>query len=216
MDIKDMKVEEIANLINNALQDNKGISVNKICDTLNIKRSTLKSRLTRCGYGFNSDKNRYELISENNSITGNTTNKTTNKPIKQTTKDNTIANTKKTTKEITGNKRGITKHITNKSQFETTEQITEHTIIKTTDENTKNKLTIEERITELELAVKRLENKSRKIKGITISNTKDTTVKSIRLYTEVKEELDKYIAAHQGIKVIDILSNAIMEYIKLH
>lgn len=212
MDIKDMKVDEVANLINNALQDNKGISVNKICDTLNIKRSTLKSRLTRGGYGFNSSKNRYELTSRNNSITENTTNKTTDKPIKHATKDNTITNTKKTTKEITKGERGITERITNNSRLETTE----HTIIKTTDKNTKSKLTIEERIIELELAVKRLESKSRRIKGITISNTKDTTVKSIRLYTEVKEELDKYIAAHQEIKVIDILSNAIMEYIKIH
>ena len=46
-----------------------------------------------------------------------------------------------------------------------------------------------------------------------IKNTKDTTTKSIRLYTEVKAELDKYIEEHKEVKVIDIVSFAILEYI---
>lgn len=94
----------------------------------------------------------------------------------------------------------------------TANEMTDHT----TKGNTR-KLTIEERITALERAVKMLKGNTRKTtKGITITNTKDTTVKSIRLYTEIKVELDKYIADHNEIKVIDIISNAIIEYIKRH
>lgn len=247
MDIKDMKVEEVADLINNALQGNKGVSVNKICDTLRIKRSTLKSRLTRGGYSFNAEHNKYELITTEENI-NNTTDKTsneiaeditrsnvidiTNKAIEHTIKENMNSNDNKITENTTkGNTSKIndkdTEHITednrNNSKVSTkhtTDETIKSKIIQTTEHTTKEKtrkLTIDERITALERAVEMLKGNTRKTtKGITITNTKDTTVKSIRLYKEVKEELDKYIANHKEIKVIDIISNAIMEYIKRH
>lgn len=199
MNITDMSIEEVAELINTALQENKGVSVNKICDTLRIKRSTLKSRLTRGGYSFNANHNRYEVgtTEENTNIT---TGNITNKDIEHTTESK---------KCVTGVAKGSsTKNATRHTTVNTIQRITEHT--------TKNKLTIEERILALERAVEMLKGKSQKVKGITITNTKDTTVKSIRLYAEVKEELDKYIAEHKEIKVIDIISNAILEYIKRH
>ena len=232
MNITDMKIEEVANLINNALQENKGVSVNKICDTLKIKRSTLKSRLTRGGYSFNSDKNKYELIPTKESLNSNvsrTTNNTTYKATDSVLKSNAIEITDKATEHTTKGEKHIregaingslnkaTKYTTTKMTDRTTQTTTEKTTKQTIEHITDRKMTIEERITALEIAVEILKGSTRKVtKGITVINTKDTTVKSIRLYTEVKEELDKYIAEHKEIKVIDIISNAIMEYIKRH
>lgn len=232
MNITDMKVEEVADLINNALEENKGISVNKICDTLKIKRSTLKSRLTRGGYSFNADKNKYELIPTKESLNSNVskiTNNTTYKVTDSVTKSNMIKVTNRATEHATDGEKHIredekngsvnksTKRTTVKKTDRTTQTTTEETTEQTMEHTTERKITIEERITALERAVEILKGNTRKAtKGITVINTKDTTVKSIRLYTEVKEELDKYIAEHKDIKVIDIISNAIMEYIKRH
>lgn len=232
MNITDMKIEEIVGLINNALQENKGVSVNKICDTLKIKRSTLKSRLSRGGYSFNSDKNKYELITTKESLNSNvskTTNNTTYKVTDGVVKSNMIKVTNRATEHATDGEKHIredekngsvnknTKRTTVKKTDRTTQTTTEETTEQTMEHTTERKITIEERITALERAVEILKGNTRKAtKGITVINTKDTTVKSIRLYTEVKEELDKYIAEHKDIKVIDIISNAIMEYIKRH
>lgn len=214
MNITELNIEQVADLINNALKENKGVSVNKICDTLGIKRSTLKSRISRGGYSFNVDKNRYELI-----ITRERLKRNTNKTTEDTAKGSTIKTTDKATEYSTKDKEhNVIDNTTNK----TIKHIAEHTTIKTIDgdtegstiQTTETKLTIEERVTALERAVKMLEGKGRKSKGITITNTKETTVKSIRIYTEVKKRLDQYIADHKEIKVIDIMSSAIIEYIK--
>lgn len=228
MNITDMKVEEVADLINNALQENKGVSVNKICDTLKIKRSTLKSRLTRGGYSFNADKNLYENINtkhEDYSNTEKPSGRNTRDDIKShTSKDRkpnaefikNSDNDKNTKQLVVDNTKGI-------KQYELKDNI-KRTLEQTTEQITNNKkgkkVTIEDleqRIIELERVVSVLEGKKKKINNrVTVVNTADTTTKSIRLYTEVKEELDKYIEEHKKIKVIDIISNAIMEYIRKH
>lgn len=228
MNITDMKVEEVADLINTALQENKGISVNKICDTLKIKRSTLKSRLTRGGYSFNAEKNLYEHIDTKHEDYSNTekyNGRNTKEDIKShTSKDRESnaefikdSNDDKNTKQLVVDNTKVIKEYELKDN-------TKRTLEKTTEQviNNKNgkKITLEElekRVIELEKVVSVLEGKKKKINNrVAVVNTADTTTKSIRLYTEVKEELDKYIEEHKKIKVIDIISNAIMEYIKRH
>ena len=228
MNITDMKIEEVADLINNALQENKGVSVNKICDTLKIKRSTLKSRLTRGGYSFNADKNLYENINAKYDVCNNTEKPSgrntrddikshTNKDSEQNAEVIKNSNNDKNTKQlVVDNTKVIKEYELRDNTKRTLEKIAEQV---TNNKNVK-KITIEElekRVIELERVVSVLEGKKKKINNrVAVVNTADTTTKSIRLYTEVKEELDKYIEEHKKIKVIDIISNAIMEYIRKH
>ncbi|WP_297635306.1 hypothetical protein [uncultured Clostridium sp.] len=51
-------------------------------------------------------------------------------------------------------------------------------------------------------------------KTVSIKNTKETTTRSIRLYKEVNDKLNKYLKKNKEKKVIDIISLAILEYVE--
>ena len=59
MDINTMNIEEFVKFINAELKKDKTISVNKLCDKLYIKKSTLKSRMSRGEYSYNVELRQY-------------------------------------------------------------------------------------------------------------------------------------------------------------
>lgn len=71
MELLKLDIEELVNIINNALEEDKELSVNKWCDKVGIKQSTLKSKLSRGKYIYNSKTRSYNK----NNITSNITNK---------------------------------------------------------------------------------------------------------------------------------------------
>ena len=54
-----MDIDKLVTLINTELQKDNTISVNKICNKLQIKQSTIKTQLRREGYSFNADLRAY-------------------------------------------------------------------------------------------------------------------------------------------------------------
>ena len=69
MDFNNISIEKLVQYINLELSKDKNISVNKLCDRIGIKKSTLKSRMTRADYSYNVERRQY--------IKHNTTNNTT-------------------------------------------------------------------------------------------------------------------------------------------
>jgi hypothetical protein len=69
MDFNNISIEKLVQYINLELSKDKNISVNKLCDRIGIKKSTLKSRMTRADYSYNVELRQY--------IKDNTTNNTT-------------------------------------------------------------------------------------------------------------------------------------------
>ena len=59
MDLNNISIERLVQYINLELQKDKNISVNKLCDKIGIKKSTLKSRMTRADYSYNVELRRY-------------------------------------------------------------------------------------------------------------------------------------------------------------
>ena len=64
-----MDIEQLVKFINVELSKNKTLSVNKWCELNNIKKSTLKSRMSRADYSYNADLRKYVK----DSTTSNTT-----------------------------------------------------------------------------------------------------------------------------------------------
>lgn len=208
MDIKELNVEQLVEYINKELQKDEKLGINKLCDREGLKNSTVKSRLNRNGYKYNSEERKYYKNTNDNiknNIKNNTNNDTNNiariNTKKKIKNDNSIEKIKdkKDTKDTKDN----TNRITNDILLDLMKNIKSledrlDKIEKNTKDNTK-------------VITKR--NIKNNIGYMNIKNTKDTTTKSIRLYTEVKAELDKYIEEHKEVKVIDIFSFAILEYI---
>ena len=71
MELLKLDIEELVNIINKALEDDKELSVNKWCNKVGIKQSTLKSKLSRGKYIYNSELRSYSK----KGITSNITNK---------------------------------------------------------------------------------------------------------------------------------------------
>lgn len=69
MDLNNISIEKLVKYINLELSKDKNISVNRLCDRIGIKKSTLKSRMTRADYSYNVERRQY--------IKDNTTNNTT-------------------------------------------------------------------------------------------------------------------------------------------
>ena len=69
VNINNMDIERLVKFINAELSKNKTLSVNKWCDLNNIKKSTLKSKMSRGNYSYNADLRQY--------VKDNTTNNTT-------------------------------------------------------------------------------------------------------------------------------------------
>ncbi|EOU1701663.1 hypothetical protein LTX14_002913 [Clostridium perfringens] len=201
MEIKELSVEQLVEYINKELQKDEKLGINKLCDREGLKSSTVKSRLNRNGYKYNSEERKYYKITNGN-IKSNTNNDT-----------NSIAkiNTKKKIK----NDNSIEKIKDEKDTKDNTNIITNDILL----DLMQNIKRLEDRLDKIEKNTKdntkviTKRNIKNNIGYMNIKNTKDTTTKSIRLYTEVKAELDKYIEEHKEVKVIDIVSFAILEYI---
>ncbi|HHD2754432.1 TPA: hypothetical protein ACOTG0_003287 [Clostridium perfringens] len=205
MEIKGLSVEQLVEYINKELQKDEKLGINKLCDREGLKTSTVKSRLNRNGYKYNKEERKYYKIIKDD----------INRNTKQITNNNTKINTKE---RLKSNKR-----IHKVSEKENSIYDIEGT---TKEDTNKILLDLIDHVKKLEDRLEKIESNAkdntkivtrRNAKNIVgysnITNTKDTTTKSIRLYTEVKEELDKYINEHKEVKVIDIVSFAILEYI---
>ncbi|EOU1924447.1 hypothetical protein [Clostridium perfringens] len=205
MDIKELNVEQLVEYINKELQKDEKLGINKLCDREGLKNSTVKSRLNRNGYKYNSEERKYY--------------KNTNDNIKNNIKNNTNNDTnniaKINTKKKIKNDNSIEKIKDKKDTKDNTNRITNDILL----DLMKNIKSLEDRLDKIEKNTKdntkviTKRNIKNNIGYMNIKNTKDTTTKSIRLYTEVKAELDKYIEEHKEVKVIDIFSFAILEYI---
>lgn len=57
-----LETEQLVTYINIELKRNVKLSVNKVCDKIGIKQSTVKSKLHKSGYFFNADLRKYEKI----------------------------------------------------------------------------------------------------------------------------------------------------------
>ena len=60
MDINKLDIEQLVKYVNLELKKNSNLSVNKLCDNLEIKRSTLKTRLHKEKYFFDTNNRSYE------------------------------------------------------------------------------------------------------------------------------------------------------------
>lgn len=201
MEIKELSVEQLVEYINKELQKDEKLGINKLCDREGLKNSTVKSRLNRNGYKYNSEERKYY--------------KNTNDNIKKNTNNDTNNIAKINTKKKIKNDNSIEKIKDKKDTKDNTNRITNDILL----DLMKNIKSLEDRLDKIEKNTKdntkviTKRNIKNNIGYMNIKNTKDTTTKSIRLYTEVKAELDKYIEEHKEVKVIDIVSFAILEYI---
>lgn len=59
MDFNNISIEKLVQYINIELSKDKNISVNRLCDKIGIKKSTLKSRMTRADYSYNVELRQY-------------------------------------------------------------------------------------------------------------------------------------------------------------
>ncbi|HII4489107.1 TPA: hypothetical protein ACY4SK_003129 [Clostridium perfringens] len=201
MEIKELSVEQLVEYINKELQKDEKLGINKLCDREGLKNSTVKSRLNRNGYKYNSEERKYY--------------KNTNGNIKSNTNNDTNSIAKINTKKKIKNDNSIEKIKDEKDTKDNTNIITNDILL----DLMQNIKRLEDRLDKIEKNTKdntkviTKRNIKNNIGYMNIKNTKDTTTKSIRLYTEVKAELDKYIEEHKEVKVIDIVSFAILEYI---
>jgi hypothetical protein len=67
MDFNNISIEKLVEYINMELKKDKSISVNKLCDRIGIKKSTLKSKMMRGSYSYNAELRQYAK----NNITSN-------------------------------------------------------------------------------------------------------------------------------------------------
>ena len=69
MDLNKISIEKLVQYINLELKKDKNISVNRLADKIGVKKSTLKSRMTRANYSYNADLRQYI---KDNTTTSNT------------------------------------------------------------------------------------------------------------------------------------------------
>lgn len=82
-----VSIEKLVKYINLELQKDKDISVNRLCDRIGIKKSTLKSRMTRSNYRYSHELRQY--------IKDDTTSNITVAPVEEVaiSKEDTTSNT---------------------------------------------------------------------------------------------------------------------------
>lgn len=195
-EISEVVTDELLDMVNKALSD--GISVNKFSKYMGWNSSSVKTKLKRGGYGYNANLKKYVLKDNTNTNI--------------TTKSGTKVNTKINTKSVVNTNDNLIIKNTKKNINNNT---------KNSMEKEKNNLEMDvllERVVNIEKRLLNLEsnrnsNRSSKRNKHIINNTRDTSTKSIRLYTEVKNQLDEYLSKHNDKKVIEVFSYAILDYI---
>ena len=183
-DISEVVTDELLSMVNKALSN--GSSVNKFSKDMGWNSSSVKTKLKRGGYGYDSSLKQYILkdkIDTNNN-----------------TKRNTKVNDNSTVKDTKINTNNNTKN----STFKNINNMDMEIVLKKLDNLEKRLLNLESNKGEI--------RSSKRNKHI-INNTRDTSTKSIRLYKEVKEQLEEYLLKHNDKKVIEVFSYAILDYI---
>lgn len=89
VNINDMDIGQLVKFINADLQKNKNLSVNKWCDKVGIKKSTLKNKMSRENYKYNADLRQYVKEDITHNITPG---KEETKPIKKIITHNITTN----------------------------------------------------------------------------------------------------------------------------
>ena len=77
MDFNNISIEKLVQYINIELKKDKTISVNKLCDRIGIKKSTLKSRMSRGNYSYNPELRQYTTSNITDNATNDNTSNTT-------------------------------------------------------------------------------------------------------------------------------------------
>jgi len=94
MDISKLNIDQLVKYVNSELIKNSNLSVNKLCDKLEIKRSTLKTKLQKENYFFNINNRSYEknkaVIAIDDSMKGVIKNDDTNKDKDISTNNDTM------------------------------------------------------------------------------------------------------------------------------
>ena len=183
-EISEVKINELLNMINEALTN--GISVNKFSKDMGWNSSSVKTKLKRGGYGYDANLKKYIPKDKVN----------TNKNTKIDTKI-------KNNKDLKDTKININENTKN-NMIKNTKDIDIEVVLKKLGDFEKRLLNLESNRNDI--------RRSKRNKHI-INNTRETSTKSIRLYTEVKKQLDEYLAQHNDKKVIEVFSYAILDYI---
>ena len=68
VNINNMDIEQLVKYINSELKKDKTISVNKLCEKIDIKKSTLKNKMMKAEYSYNAELRQY-IKNDNTSIT---------------------------------------------------------------------------------------------------------------------------------------------------
>lgn len=164
MEFLKLDIEELVNIINKALEDDKELSVNKWCNKVGIKQSTLKSKLSRGKYIYNSELRSYSK----KSITSNITNK---KLVKESKKEN-------------------------------------NKYIEMLDRVNIDKFNL--LLDSLDDILKLIEKKD--ITSNIIIDSKETTVKTLRINKEIYEEVRKF-AKNNDVTIGSVLNQALIDYL---
>ena len=62
MDIVNMKPNKLATMINDELKKDTSLSINKVCEKLGLKASSVKTKFRRSGYIYNKELRMYEKV----------------------------------------------------------------------------------------------------------------------------------------------------------
>ena len=68
VNINNIDIEQLVKYINSELKKDKTISVNKLCEKIDIKKSTLKNKMMKAEYSYNAELRQY-IKNDNTSIT---------------------------------------------------------------------------------------------------------------------------------------------------
>jgi len=211
MDINKLDIEQLVKYVNLELKKNSNLSVNKLCDNLEIKRSTLKTKLHKENYFFDANNRSYEkneaTIAINDSmkvvIKNDDTNKSKNISINNDTVKGVIKNDDANKlKDISINDDAMKKVISNNDN----DMTSSHQIKSNLMELAKNY----EKIMLLINSDKSMNN------GITIElpvETTDNYRTTVRINNVVWENFKEFCVQNKMFTQRDLLSMALTEYL---
>lgn len=189
MDINKLDIEQLVKYVNLELKKNSNLSVNKLCDNLEIKRSTLKTKLHKEKYFFDTNNRSYEkdkaAIAINDSMKGVIKNDDTNKNKDISPNDDTMK------KLISNNDNDMTfSHQIKSNLMELAKNYDKIMLLIDSDKNMNDGITIE-------LPVE----------------TKDNYRTTIRINNVVWENFREFCVKNKMFTQRDLLSMALTEYI---
>ena len=196
VNIKDMDIEQLVKFVNKELEKNKSLSVNKFCDKYGIKKSTLKSKMSRHHYSYNAQLRKYvkESTADNTNVVLHNAQK---KP--ESSNKGSISNTMENTIEV------LQKDVntTNKNNDNTSS-----TTPVNIDNLDINKLNILLDNLDVLLGLVKRKNNT----GSTTLKSGETKVTSLRINEELYEMV-KEKAAKEKSSISDIVNRALLDYL---